>query len=103
MTQSPTPTANDDWVVEHDPASQQFRIEVNGTISVLQYRSRPGTISFVHTEVPSTLRRRGIASRLARAGLEFARAEQLAVMPICPFVADYIRRHPEYEVLVRRK
>lgn len=103
MTQPPTHAKNDDWVVEHDPASEQFRIKVNGMVAELQYRRGSGTISFIHTEVPSALRGRGIAGRLAHAGLEFARSEHLAVVPICPFVAGYIRRHPEYEMLVRSR
>jgi predicted GNAT family acetyltransferase len=32
---------------------------------------------------------------LARAALEFARERNLRVLPVCPFVADYMRRHPE--------
>ena len=49
-----------------------------------------------HTEVPESLRGRGIAQRLARAALEYAREQGLAVVPNCPFVRAYIRKHPEY-------
>ena len=34
------------------------------------------------------------------AQLEYARQERLNVVPLCPFVASYIRRHQEYLDLV---
>jgi hypothetical protein len=60
-------------------------------------------LSLVHTEVPAELEGHGIGGRLAKAGLEFARQENLKVVPSCPFVAAYIRRHPEYLELVMEK
>ena len=93
-------TGVDDSDVEHDPAAEQFRVRLNDGVAVLQYRRRAATIYFVHTEVPSELQHRGIADALAHAGLEFARADHLAVVPLCPFVAAYIRRHPSYGALV---
>jgi predicted GNAT family acetyltransferase len=90
-------------VVEHDPAAEQFRAEVEGSVAVLQYRREPGKLSLLDTQVPPALQGRGIAGRLAQAGLELARTEGLAVVPICPFVAEYIRRHPEYETLLDRR
>lgn len=90
-------------VVEHDAAAEQFCIRLNGVTAVLQYRRRAGTILFVHTEVAAELQHQGIADALAHAGLEFARAQHLAVVPLCPFVAAYIRRHPEYRPLVETR
>jgi hypothetical protein len=37
---------------------------------------------------------------MARAALEAARADGLEVVPLCPYVAAYIRRHQEYLPLV---
>jgi len=57
-------------------------------------------ITFTHTEVPEELEGQGIASQLARFALEDARACGLAVIPLCPFINAYIRRHQEYLPLV---
>lgn len=95
---SPNPQ---DIAVEHDPKARQFFIRVNGQRAVLEYRRAPATIYFVHTEVPPALRHHGLADVLAHAGLEYARAEHLAVVALCPFVAAYIERHPEYQPLVK--
>jgi len=69
--------------------------------AVLQYRHASGKIYFVHTEVPPAFQHRGIADALAHAGLEYARAQHLTVVALCPFVASYIRRHPEYQGLTQ--
>ena len=57
-------------------------------------------IVFTHTLVPASLEGRGIASVLARTALDDARSRHLRVVPLCPFVRDYIERHPEYQELV---
>ena len=55
----------------------------------------------MHTEVPKELNGRGIGSALARGLLDIARTQGLTVKPLCPFVAGYIAKHPEYADLVR--
>ncbi len=69
-------------------------------MSLLAYLQSPGRIVFVHTEAPPELRGRGIASELARRALDYARREGLRVVAQCPFVAGYLRVHPEYADLV---
>jgi predicted GNAT family acetyltransferase len=86
--------------VMHDAAAQQFRVGVGDAAAVLQYRSAPGRITFLHTLVPEALRGQGIAQKLAHAGLEHAKSEGLGVVPVCPFVQSYIKKHPEYQALV---
>ena len=72
----------------------------NPAVAFAAYVRRPGAIVFTHTEVPPALEGRGVGSRLARDALDDARRRGLAVIPRCPFVAAYIRRHPEYRDLV---
>lgn len=91
----------DDVVVEHDTTAQQFRVGSGDEAAVLQYRRDPRAIAFLHTEVPEAFRGQGIAQKLAQTGLEFARSERLNVIPLCPFVNAYIKRHPEYQPLVK--
>ena len=42
----------------------------------------------------------GVGSRLVQGALDDLRARGLAVVPLCPFVAGFIDRHPEYADLV---
>jgi len=68
--------------------------------AVATYELRDGAIAFMHTLVPRTLQGHGVGSALARTALDDARRRGLAVIPICPFFASYIRRHAAYQDLV---
>lgn len=87
--------------VRDNPAAHRFELDVEGETAVANYRLDGDTMVFTHTETPQHLQGRGIASALVRAALEMARARGLKVVPRCGFVADYIRRHPEFRDLVR--
>lgn len=91
----------DEVVVENDTAAEQFRVGSGEDVAVLQYRRDPHAITFLHTEVPEAFRGQGIAQKLAHAGLEYARVQGVNVIPLCPFVNAYIRKHPEYQALVK--
>jgi predicted GNAT family acetyltransferase len=67
---------------------------------VAAYRPRPGAVVFTHTEVLPGWEGRGVGGRLVRAALDDLRARGLQAVPRCPFVAAWIRRHPEYGDLV---
>lgn len=84
-----------DIVIRHNPAESRFEATVDGLLSVADYRREPGRAVFTHTFVPPALRGRGIAEQLVRAGLAWARAEKLQVVPQCSYVAVFLQRHPE--------
>ena len=87
--------------VTHDEESRRFVAAEDGATAELTYRLAAGQIVFLHTGVPPELEGRGIGSALAKAGLEYAKEQGLAVIPLCPFVRSYIERKPEYQSLVR--
>ncbi len=78
----------------------RFEILVAGKRAVAEYIDRGHMIVFSHTEVPSGLEGKGIGSKLVTTGLDFAREQKKTVLPLCPYVSAYIRRHPEYQDLV---
>jgi predicted GNAT family acetyltransferase len=86
--------------VLHNPEASQFEAHIDGHIAFVSYIKHGDTIIFTHTEVPKELQGRGIASILARAVLERARAEGWRVVARCPFIASYIERHREYQPLL---
>ena len=57
-------------------------------------------ISLVHTEVDPRFQGAGLATRLARFSLDDARKRHLAVLPFCPYILSWIKKHPEYTDLV---
>src|SRR4029453_1138926 len=86
--------------IENNQAAQCWEAHGEEHVAVAEYRRRGDTIFFIHTEVPRELEGQGVASKLVRAALDEARAPHLAVVPFCPSVPGYIRRHPDYKALV---
>jgi predicted GNAT family acetyltransferase len=80
---------------------RRFELEVEGHVAAVYYRTAPGEITLVHTEVPQELSGRGVGSRLARAVLETVRARGLKVVPECPFIGAFMGKHPEFNDLLR--
>ena len=95
-------STNNDITVTNNEDAGQFEANVDGQLAVAVYELEPDTIIFTHTEVPEALEGEGIASELAHTALDYAREHNLAVVPQCPFIASYIKRHSEYQALVKR-
>jgi hypothetical protein len=87
--------------VSNNEAESRFELLINGKIVFLDYRRRPHELALTHAETPRELEGRGLASKVVRTALDFARAQKLKVIPQCPFVAWYIREHQEYADLLR--
>ena len=87
--------------VRNDPENRQFMVLVEGKVAgKAEYRLRGDTYLFTHTEVDPEFQGMGVANRLARAALDKVRDQGRTLVPLCPFIAAYIRRHPEYDDLV---
>jgi predicted GNAT family acetyltransferase len=74
----------------------RFELEIGGQIVIAEYRLGDGAIVFTRTHTPPALRGRGFASELIRDALLAARERGLKVQTTCAFVADYLKRHPEF-------
>jgi predicted GNAT family acetyltransferase len=81
--------------ISNNKAARRFEASVGEQTAFLDYRLTPPSIVLLHTEVPPELQGRGLAGSLAHAALQFARRERLKVVVRCPFVREYLRRHPE--------
>ena len=91
-------------IIRDVPDDHRYVIEVDGEVAGLAvYHLRGGRHFFVHTEVSPDYSGRGLGQQLVRFALNDVRSQQGVVVPICPFFAAYIRRHPEYEDLVDRQ
>lgn len=94
----------DDLTVVDVPEESRYELRLGEhVLGFSAYRKREDRIAFTHTEVDESRRGRGLGSRLAAAALDDARRQGLDVIPLCPFVAGYINRHPEYQDLVAER
>lgn len=78
--------------IHHDLEQQRFVLLVDGSEALLEYRLLPGnSIDFSHTFVPPALRGRGIAEKLVRRGLSWAREQDYEIQASCWYVRRFIR------------
>jgi uncharacterized protein len=88
-------------VVTDNEAESRFEIRVGGELAgFIEYVIDESLIALVHTEVNQRFQGGGLAGQLTRASLDSARDRGLAVLPTCPYIRSWIRKHPEYKDLV---
>ncbi|MDX1888156.1 GNAT family N-acetyltransferase [Mycolicibacterium sp. 050158] len=81
----------------------RFTIAVDGkTVGLTAFADRDGQRVFYHTEVDDAFGGRGLASLVIAEALAATRAEGLRIVPVCPTVAAYVRKHHEFDDVVDR-
>ncbi|TWG12082.1 hypothetical protein FHX75_14413 [Micromonospora palomenae] len=86
------------------PERERFeaRDESGALAGLVTYQLTGSIIAYTHTEVDPQFEGRGLGSTLARAVMDDARARGRTVVPICPFLAEWLGKHPEYDDIVVR-
>ena len=80
--------------------AKQYEADLGDAKAKIEYIPTKKMIVFTHTEVPIGYEGQGIANKMIRHVLDEARAHEMQVHPMCPFVKLFIRRHPEYMDIV---
>jgi predicted GNAT family acetyltransferase len=85
------------YVLKDNVQRQRYEFEVDGPRPLIDYMKNPskGVIYLTHTEVPGSLQGQGVGKELVRQILADVERQGLTVVPSCPFVASYMKRHPE--------
>lgn len=107
MTTDETPGAvPDQFTIVKVPESGRYELRDGGTtIGFAEYRDRqargahPARL-FTHTEVDGAYEGRGFGSRLARHVVDDTVREGRRVVPFCPFIGAWLRRHHEFDASV---
>ena len=95
------PDADPQYAVRDNPEKHRFEIDLgDGSFAIAEYTLPAGKIMFTHTEVPQAHEGKGIGTILIKAALASARQRGLQVIPICPFFASYMRKHPDFQDLL---
>jgi predicted GNAT family acetyltransferase len=83
--------------VVDNPAESRYEIYEDDKLAGFStYRLVGDRIVFLHTEIDPAYAGHGLGSALARGALDDARRRGLTVIARCPFIARFIREHPEY-------
>ena len=95
--------ATDAPVVNDNPGASRYEIHAGGELAgFIDYRldDRDQVISLIHTEVKPAFRHDHLGTHLAQFALDDARGRGLGVLPYCPYVNSWIKKHPDYADLV---
>lgn len=81
---------------------RRFEIEVNGKYAFTNYGEFGNQIALVHTEAEPELQGMGAAGALIEKTLHYLEDHNLKLLPFCPFVFAYIKRHPDWKRIVSK-
>ncbi len=83
-----------EYQVERNEEQRRYDLFADGQLAgFAQYRETGERTAFTHTEVFEEYRGGGAAVALAAASLADAAARERVIVPLCPFMARYLRRH----------
>jgi len=91
--------------IRHVPEQNRYLIigEDGRELGLADYQLREDQILFTHTEVDPNMRGHGLGGKLIKGALDDTRTRfTQRVVPLCPFVDEWIEAHPDYNDLVTR-
>ncbi len=92
---------NENARVRHDEAANRYVLEVGGQeLGFTEYQSDGSRRVFTHTEVDQSLEGQGMGSLLVRGALDDTRQQGKRIVPVCEFVAAYIKKHHDWDDIV---
>lgn len=84
-----------------NPEEQRFEAHLGGRLlGIAEYEAGEGSIVFVHTEVLPDAEGMGVGSALARGALDATRSSGRRIVPECPFITSYVRRHHDWDDVI---
>lgn len=89
--------------VVHNEAEERFETWIAGQLSKLDYMQDGNTMVITHVGVHPEHRGQGVAGKITEIALKYAREKAFRVIPMCPYVATYIRRNPQYLELTKQQ
>jgi predicted GNAT family acetyltransferase len=92
------------YTISDAPPRERFEAhpESSEIAGVVTYQLSDNIIVYTHTEVDAQFEGEGVGSALARAVMEDAKAHGRTVVPMCPFISQWLLRHHEYDSIVAR-
>ncbi|WP_329459530.1 GNAT family N-acetyltransferase [Streptomyces sp. NBC_01497] len=87
--------------VERVDARHRYEILVDGAAAgFTAYRDRGEQRVFYHTKIDDAFAGQGLASHLVREALTDVRGAGKRIVPVCPYVAKFLKRHDEFADIV---
>jgi uncharacterized protein len=82
-------------VRRNDQARRYELLQGDQMIGQADFQLVSGAVMITHTEVDPARKGQGLGSQLARAALSDIRAQGQHLIPLCPYIVTYLKRHPD--------
>ena len=77
-----------------------FEMKVGENLAIIKYKQNQNKMILIHTEVPASLEGTGAPTAIVEKALAYLEKNHFSIIPQCPFVIAYIKRHPEWNRIV---
>jgi predicted GNAT family acetyltransferase len=81
----------------NNEALHNFELTINGDRSFIDYKLKGDKIYLIHTEVPQEMEGMGVAAALVEKTFNYIEEHHLKLIPLCTYVAAFLKRHPEWK------
>lgn len=82
------------------PESNRLELIVGNYTALIEYKLLHNNLLLLHTEVPEELEGKGVGSAIVLKTLQYAKEKHYRIVPLCPFVQAYLKRHSEWNEIV---
>jgi uncharacterized protein len=82
--------------------TRQFELVVLDEKAFLEFEERDGKIFLTHAEVPAAFQGRGVGDALVEKTMQWLEDNRIPLVPMCPFVVTYLKRHPEWQRILAK-
>lgn len=81
----------------NNTTDRRFELKIGELTAFIEYRQTPDHITLIHTEVPQELEGKGAGTAIIEKTLDYIEKNNLKLVPLCPFVVTYLKRHPDWK------
>ena len=78
----------------------RFEINVDGHFAFIDFEEKGNRIALIHTEAAPELLGTGAAQAVVEKTLHYIEDNKFTLLPYCPYVLAYIKKHPEWKRIV---
>ena len=92
--------AAEKYPVIMNEATSQFEVKLDDDLAYIDYKWYNEMLILLYIFVPVAYRGKNISTVLIQHALEYAKSKGVKIKVFCPYIAKYIRMHPEYQDLL---
>jgi predicted GNAT family acetyltransferase len=90
----------DELALRTNTSLNQFELEVGQSMAFIEYKLSGDRLFLIHTEVPHELEGKGVGAAIVLKAFQYAKDNGYKIVPLCPFVQTYLKRHNEWIDLI---